>query len=182
MLAELHACSGTFRVSLLDVLTHCNPWLSLICTAWDVLTLTVQHRVASRVKTRQAWHAAVRHTGLLFQLPSPASDGSDTITDAATASSSMKSGEGSAAAAAPSRGDFDGAAVLEAVSALPYPQLSQTVSSANFAPAAHLAEHYSPPGGMLSRLTCMVGCSPLGILRADLVSGVHTLAKLSGVL
>ncbi|KAL0051588.1 hypothetical protein WJX82_010441 [Trebouxia sp. C0006] len=103
-------------------------------------------RVASRVKTRQAWHAAVRHTGLLFQLPSPASDGSDTITDAATASSSMKSGEGSAAAAAPSRGDFDGAAVLEAVSALPYPQLSQTVSSANFAPAAHLAEHYSPPG------------------------------------
>ncbi|DBA76620.1 TPA: hypothetical protein ACH3X2_008667 [Trebouxia sp. C0005] len=105
-------------------------------------------RVASRVKTRQAWHAAVRHTGLLFQLPSPASDGYDTFGDAATASSSMLSGEGSAAAAAeaPSRGDADGAALLEAVSALPFPQLSQTVSSANFAPAAHLAEHYSPPG------------------------------------
>lgn len=103
-------------------------------------------RVASRVKTRQAWHAAVRHTGLLFQLPTPASDGSDSCTDTATASSSMKSGEGSAAAAVPSRGDADGAPVLEAMSALPFPQLSQTVSSANFAPAAHLAEHYSPPG------------------------------------
>ncbi len=113
----------------------------------------MQHRVASRVKTRQAWHAAVRHTGLLFQLPSPASDGCDTFTDAATASSTVTPGEGSAAAAAaaPSRDDA-GAPVLEAVSALPYPQLSQTVSSANFAPAAHLAEHYSPPGGMLSCL------------------------------
>ena len=116
-----------------------------------MLKLAVQHRVASRVKTRQAWHAAVRHTGLLFQLPIPPSDDSDTFTDAATASSSILSGEGSAAAA-PSRGDADGAAVLEPVSALPYPQLSQTVSSANFAPAAHLAEHYSPPGGMLSHL------------------------------
>ncbi|DBA81775.1 hypothetical protein WJX77_012226 [Trebouxia sp. C0004] len=103
-------------------------------------------RVASRVKTRQAWHAAVRHTGLLFQLPTPPSDGSDTFTDAPTASSGMTSGEGPAAAAVPSRGDADGVALLEAVSALPYPQLSQTVSSANFAPAAHLAEHYSPPG------------------------------------
>lgn len=102
-------------------------------------------RIASRVKTRQAWHAAVRHTGLLFQLPTPASDGSDTFTDAATASSSIIPGEGSAAAA-PSRDDTNGAALLEAVSVLPYPQLSQTVSSANFAPAAHLAEHYSPPG------------------------------------
>jgi hypothetical protein len=96
----------------------------------------------------------------------------------------MLSGEGlAAAAAAPSRGDADGAAVLEPVSALPYPQLSQTVSSANFAPAAHLAEHYSPPGGMLSRLHhAWLDDCPLGILRADLVSGVHTLAKLLGVL
>jgi len=143
-----------------------------------VFRLAVQHRVASRVKTRQAWHAAVRHTGLLFQLPTPASDGSATFTEAATASSSITSGEG-LAAAAPSRGDADGAAVLEPVSALPYPQLSQTVSSANFAPAAHLAEHYSPPGGMLFRHhhAWLHDC-PLGVLRADLVSGVDKLAKL----
>ena len=41
-----------------------------------------------------------------------------------------------------------GAASVKGSADLPYPQLSQTVSSANFAPAAHLAEHYSPLGGV----------------------------------
>ena len=49
----------------------------------------------------------------------------------------------------------DGAACLEAAAAeLPYPQLAQSVSSASFAPAAHLAEHYSPPGGGVRLVLC----------------------------
>ena len=32
---------------------------------------------------------------------------------------------------------------------LPYPALTQTISSAQLAPQAHMLEHYSPPGGAL---------------------------------
>lgn len=56
----------------------------------------------------------------------------------------------------------DGASCLEAAADLPYPQLAQTVSSASFAPAAHLAEHYSPPGGahamLLTRHAAVHAC------------------------
>ena len=89
-------------------------------------------RAATRVKTQQAWHAAVRHTGLLFQLPAPAPT---TATAAATALSAAQASD-------------DSEALQEAAdAALPYPQLAQTVNSTNFAPLAHLSEHYSPPGG-----------------------------------
>ena len=87
-------------------------------------------RAATKVKTQQAWHAAVRHTGLLFQLTAPAPQ-----VDTAAALS-----------AAQAQNDPE-ALQKAAAAALPYPQLAQTVSSTNFAPAAHLAEHYSPPGG-----------------------------------
>lgn len=114
-------------------------------------------RAASRVRTRQAWHAAVRHTGLLFQLPTPLSPPAHSPPAAATATPSTVDpppGEGSNGVGAPDTSRAEGseeeggAACLEAAAAeLPYPQLAQSVSSASFAPAAHLAEHYSPPGG-----------------------------------
>ncbi|KAL3142657.1 hypothetical protein ABBQ38_002966 [Trebouxia sp. C0009 RCD-2024] len=107
-------------------------------------------RVASKVRTRQAWHAAVRHTGLLFHLPTPPSPPAAPASVPATpALSGMdppgSSGGGEPDCAGGSEGG-DGASCLEAAADLPYPQLAQTVSSASFAPAAHLAEHYSPPG------------------------------------
>ena len=114
-------------------------------------------RSASRVRTRQAWHAAVRHTGLLFQLPTPPSPSAPTppVAAIATPSStdpSLSAGSTGGAVADASHaeeGEEDGgAACLEAAAELPYPQLAQTVSSASFAPAAHLAEHYSPPGSV----------------------------------
>lgn len=121
--------------------------------------LAMQCRSASRVKTRQAWHAAVRHTGLLFQLPLPPLPTppcqSDDPTETAAASFGKETehvtgdtGDRHAG------GEAECPTGQEALEALPYPQLSQTVSSTNFAPAAHLAEHYSPPGGDPSRATC----------------------------
>lgn len=118
--------------------------------------LAMQCRSASRVKTRQAWHAAVRHTGLLFQLHLPAPPTppcqSDTSTEIATAS--FGKGADHVTGGRHAGGEAECPTGQEAAEALPYPQLSQTVSSTNFAPAAHLAEHYSPPGGDPSRATC----------------------------
>lgn len=126
-------------------------------------------RAASRVRTRQAWHAAVRHTGLLFQLPAPPSPSANTPPAAAAAadatslsksdpprSAGSSGGEAPNATHAEGSEEEDGAACLEAAAELPYPQLAQTVSSASFAPAAHLAEHYSPPGGAHPSCLCTV--------------------------
>ena len=109
---------------------------------WSLGGVMLQCRAASKVKTRQAWHAAVRHTGLLFQLPPPSSKPAATSHTAApiTTSNTTK--------VAPQAEASAGTDATDAFQALPYPQLSQTVSGANFAPAAHLAEHYSPPGGV----------------------------------
>lgn len=137
-------------------------------------------RAASRVRTRQAWHAAVRHTGLLFQLPTPPSTSAHNPPAAATATPSTADpppsagstgvGGPDASCAERSAGEH-GAACLEAAAAeLPYPQLAQSVSSASFAPAAHLAEHYSPPGGgcnlcfVICSLCCLKGISDGGHL------------------
>ena len=118
--------------------------------------LAMQCRSASRVKTRQGWHAAVRHTGLLFQLPLPPLPTppcqSDTSTE--TAAASLGKGADHVTEGRLAGSEAECPAGQEAAEALPYPQLSQTVSSTNFAPAAHLAEHYSPPGGDPSRATC----------------------------
>ena len=125
--------------------------LSMVCSA------------ASRVRTRQAWHAAVRHTGLLFQLPT--SPPAHTPPAAAAATPSTTDPPHRANSTGPRAPDAShaegsqaeiGAACLEADAELPYPQLAQTVSSASFAPAAHLAEHYSPPGGTHASYLCTV--------------------------
>ncbi len=108
--------------------------------------MSVQCRLASRVKTKQAWHAAVRHTGLLFKLPLPPTLFRTASTTAATLNTTDTSPNAAAESSKP-EGEAGVTAAPDALDALPYPQLSQTVSSANFAPAAHLAEHYSPPGG-----------------------------------
>lgn len=106
-------------------------------------------RAASQVKSRQAWHAAVRHTGLLFQLPKPplANAAASTSATATLAGDPPFTSSLTGASHADDAEAAGSAACLDATDALPYPQLAQTVSSANFAPAAHLAEHYSPPGG-----------------------------------
>lgn len=103
-------------------------------------------REAVRVKSRQAWHAAVRHTGLLFQLEPPSNSASLAKATQLPPISLNKDdvvANGDAESSHAPRGPEVG----NAESSLPYPQLQQTISSANFAPAAHLAEHYSPPGG-----------------------------------
>ena len=146
------SCEYTMLRFLLHMLLAHLSTLSIVPTNTFMLFVALLNpprykcRAASKVRTRQAWHAAVRHTGLLFQLPVPASVG------AAPTSFTADSHFVSASAQDPhspesSRAEADdagGSAALE----LPYPQLAQTVSSANFAPAAHLAEHYSPPGGL----------------------------------
>lgn len=114
------------------------------------------------MRTRQTWHAAVRHTGLLFQLPNSPSLSAHTPPAAARPSRSdppRRAGSSGGEAPGPSHEgseEEDGAACLEAAAELPYPQLAQTVSSASFAPAAHLAEHYSPPGGAHALCLCIV--------------------------
>lgn len=118
-------------------------------------------RRAVRVKSQQAWHAAVRHTGLLFQLhPFPGHRQQAPSSEAPEASTSERAT--TAAASSPADGVAGGVRSGSqgcAASSLPYPQLQQTISSANFAPAAHLAEHYSPPGGGL--LACVCCCMPV---------------------
>lgn len=118
------------------------------------------------MRTRHAWHAAVRHTGLLFQLPtspSPLPSAHNPFA-AATATPSKTDPPRSASLTGPRSPDASHAeatkaedgAWLQAAAELPYPQLAQTVSSASFAPAAHLAEHYSPPGGTRASCLCTV--------------------------
>ena len=114
------------------------------------------------MRTRHAWHAAVRHTGLLFQLstsPSPLPSAHNpfaaaTATPSKTDPPSLNGPRAPDASHAEATKAEDGA-WLEAAAELPYPQLAQTVSSASFAPAAHLAEHYSPPGGTPTRASCL---------------------------
>ena len=115
-------------------------------------------REAVHVESRPAWHAAVRHTGLLFQLQPPAQDKPSHAATELPPISLHGTGDGDDEPTVADTGNEpnDAARHQEATdpgqSSLPYPQLSQTISSANFAPAAHLAEHYSPPGG--ERLQC----------------------------
>ena len=95
------------------------------------------------MKSKQAWHAAVRHTGLLFQLEPPPPITSQAVEHELPLPISIDEGQANQADA-PAKQQQAKASLQ---SSLPYPQLQQTISNANFAPAAHLAEHYSPPGG-----------------------------------
>lgn len=100
----------------------------------------------------------MRHTGLLFQLQPPAQDSSSHVANELPPISLHGTGvDGDGPMVAETGNEPNDAARHQQAtgpgqSSLPYPQLSQTISSANFAPAAHLAEHYSPPGG--ERLQC----------------------------
>lgn len=122
-------------ITLLVVALHATEFaLSLLC------------RQAVRVKSRQAWRAAVRHTGLLFQLEAPNGGASlAKATQLPPVSLDKDSGQSESDPEATHGSSPWVSTATE--SSLPYPQLMQTISSANFAPAAHLTEHYSPPGG-----------------------------------
>lgn len=70
--------------------------------------LYCRYRKLCKVQTEDAWHAAVRHTGALFELT-------------------------------PNEDPFDNMA-------LPYPQLSTTITSIHMEPGTKIYEHYNPPG------------------------------------
>lgn len=114
--------------------TKSRPYLTCGCTT---------HREAVRVKSKQAWHAAVRHTGLLFQLEPPAPITSQAVAHELPIPISIDEDQGNEPEAPAKQQQ----AQESVQSSLPYPQLQQTISNANFAPAAHLVEHYSSRGG-----------------------------------
>ena len=112
----------------------------------------------NKVRTQQAWHAAVRHTGLLFQLPLldrnnivAAAAAAIEIEDAEFESAQKRLGKAKPPPAKAAAKAKERAAQAEAyrqyVTALPYPQLARPISGPNFVPMSHIAEHYSPPGG-----------------------------------